>query len=91
MKRGPFSNRLLGGKYLLGDLLGQGGFGAVYLAENQLLHRQQAVKVLLEEHFSDEKFRERFLREARTLGALDHANIVHVDDIGVDNTMIYLG
>ncbi len=90
LKQGPLSGKTLGGKYLLGELLGMGGFGAVYRAENQLLHRQQAVKVLLEERFNDEKFRERFLREARTLAALDHANIVHVDDIGVEGHLIYL-
>jgi serine/threonine protein kinase len=90
LKQGPLSGQTLGGKYLLGEMLGKGGFGAVYQAENQLLHRQQAVKVLLEEHFSDEKFRDRFLREARTLAALDHANIVHVDDIGLEGSLIYL-
>ncbi len=90
VKPGPLSGQTLGGKYLLGELLGKGGFGAVYKAENQLLHRPQAIKVLLEEHFSDEKFRDRFIREARTLAALDHANIVHVDDIGIEGHLIYL-
>ena len=90
LKQGPLSGKTLGSKYVLGELLGKGGFGAVYQAENQMLHRQQAVKVLLEEHFSDEKFRDRFLREARTLGALDHASIVHVDDIGMEGNFIYL-
>ncbi len=90
LKQGPLTGQTLGGKYLLGELLGKGGFGAVYKAENQMLHRQQAVKVLLEEHFNDEKFRDRFLREARTLGALDHASIVHVDDIGLEGNLIYL-
>ncbi len=90
MQQGPLSGQMLGGKYLLGELVGKGGFGSVYKAENQMLHRQQAIKVLLEEHFGDEKFRERFLREARTLAALDHANIVHVDDIGMEGHLIYL-
>jgi serine/threonine protein kinase len=90
LKQGPLSGQTLGGKYLLGELLGRGGFGVVYQAENQLLQRQQAVKVLLEEHFSEDKFRDRFLREARTLAALDHANIVHVDDIGLEGHLIYL-
>jgi serine/threonine protein kinase len=90
MKQGPLSGQTLGGKYLLGELLGKGGFGAVYKAQNQMLRRQQAVKVLLEEHFSEEKFRDRFLREAQTLAALDHANIVHVDDIGIEGSLIYL-
>ena len=88
--QGPLSGQTLGGKYLLGELLGKGGFGAVYRAENQMLGRPQAIKVLLEEHFNDSKFRERFLREARTLAALDHANIVHVDELGVQDNLVYL-
>lgn len=88
--QGPLSGQTLGGKYLLGELLGKGGFGAVYKAENQVLGRPQAIKVLLEEHFSDAKFRERFLREARTLAALDHANIVHVDELGIQDNLVYL-
>lgn len=88
--QGPLSGQALGGKYLLGELLGKGGFGAVYKAENQTLGRSQAIKVLLEEHFSDAKFRERFLREARMLAALDHANIMHVDELGVQDNLIYL-
>lgn len=88
--QGPLSGQTLGGKYLLGELLGKGGFGAVYKAENQMLGRPQAIKVLLEEHFSDPKFRERFLREARTLAALDHANIVHVDELGLQDNLVYL-
>lgn len=61
---GSLSGQTLSGKYLLG----MGGFGAVYRAENQFLQRTQAVKVLREELLSEIKFRERFLREARTLG-----------------------
>src|SRR5215472_6060062 len=84
---GPLSGQTLGGKFRLGTLLGSGGFGAVYQAENLLLHRPQAVKVLLDAHASDEKFRERLLREARLLSALDHPHIVHVDDLGFEGTL----
>lgn len=87
---GPLTNQKLGEKYLLGDLLGQGGFGAVYRARHLLLNRQQAVKILLEQHFTSPKFRERFIREAQTLAALDQPNIVHVDDFGFDGSRAYL-
>ncbi len=89
-KPGPLSGQKLGDKYLLGDLLGKGGFGAVYQAHYLLLNRPQAIKILLEEHFSDPKFRERFIREARTLAALDHPNIIHVDELGEESDLIYL-
>ena len=89
-EQGPLSNQMLGGKYLLGELLGQGGFGAVYQARHTLLNRQQAVKILLEQHFTSPKFRERFIREAQTLAALDQPNIVHVDDFGFDGSRAYL-
>ena len=87
---GPLSNQTLGGKYLLGELLGQGGFGAVYQARHTLLNRQQAVKILLEQHFTSAKFRERFIREAQTLAGLDQPNIVHVDDFGFEGNRAYL-
>ncbi len=89
-KPGPLTGQTLGGKYLLGDLLGKGGFGAVYQAQYVLLNRPQAIKILLEEHFSDPKFRERFLREARVLAALDHPTIVHVDELGMQGNLFYL-
>jgi len=65
-EQGPLSGQVLGGKYRLGALLGQGGFGAVYQAENQILQRPQAIKVLLEERFSDARFLSAFCaRRAR--------------------------
>ncbi len=88
--QGPLSNRVLGGKYALGELLGEGGFGEVYKAVNRPLNRPQAIKVLLEKHLRAPKFRERFIREAQTLAALDHPNIVHVDELGEERDLVYL-
>ncbi len=88
--QGPLTNRVLGGTYLLGELLGQGGFGAVYKAQHQRLNRPQAVKVLAEQHFNNPQFRARFIREAQTLAALDHPNILHVDELGEEGNLIYL-
>jgi serine/threonine protein kinase len=89
-EQGPLSNRVLGGRYLLGELLGEGGFGEVYQAINRPLNRQQAIKVLLEKHLRAPRFRERFIREAQTLAALDHPNIVHVDELGEERDLVYL-
>ncbi len=89
-EQGPLSGQKLGDKYLLGNLLGQGGFGVVYQAQHLLLGRPQAVKILLEQHFSSPKFRERFLREARTLAALDHINILPVHEFGIEGSRAYL-
>jgi hypothetical protein len=83
-EQGPLSGQVLGGKYQLEDLLGEGGFGAVYSARHLLLNRPQAIKVLLERHVKKPKFRERFLREAQTLATLDHPNIVHIHDFVIE-------
>lgn len=89
-KQGPLSGQKLANKYLLGDLLGEGGFGAVYKAQHLQLRRQQAIKILLENLFSKSNFRDRFLREAQTVAALDHPYIVHVDDFWIEATQAYL-
>jgi serine/threonine protein kinase len=83
-KRGRLTGKTLGGKYRLGELLGSGGVGAVYRGHHLLLNRPQAIKVLLEQHSHEQKFRERFLREAQIVAALDHPHIVHIDDFGID-------
>lgn len=83
-KVGPLSGHTLGGKYKLGDLLGEGGFGAVYRAENLLLKRQQAIKVLLPEHLNDPWVRNRFISEAEAQAKLDHPNIISIQDFGVE-------
>jgi hypothetical protein len=89
-QKGPLSGLVLGGKYELQELLGRGGVGAVYQAYNQLLKRPQAIKVLLEHYGADPKFQERFRREAQTLAALDHANILPVHDFGLEDNRAYL-
>lgn len=89
-QKGRLSGHMLGGKYQVEELLGRGGVGVVYKAYNQLLKRPQAIKVLLEHYLDDVKFRERFLREAQVLAALDHPNILPVHDFGVEEDRAYL-
>jgi len=78
------SGQILGGKYLVKELLGEGGFGMVYAGQHLLLDRPQAIKLLLERYFRQPKFRERFLREAKLVATLDHLHIVHIDDFGLE-------
>src|SRR5262245_18806797 len=79
------------GPYIVQDLLGRGGMGAVYLAEHLDLHRKVAIKVLAPGRGEDQKLAlERFLREARAAAALDHPNIVRIFDVARHNDAPYL-
>lgn len=79
------------GQYVIQDLLGRGGMGAVYLAEHLELRRKVAIKVLAPARGEDQKLAtERFLREARAAAALDHPNIVRIFDVARHNDAPYL-
>lgn len=62
--------------------LGEGGMGEVYLAEDQKLGRQVALKILLAEFFDNRDRMERFGREARTAAQISHQNVMAIHDIG---------
>lgn len=73
---------IIDGRYRVISRLGSGGMADVYLAQDQLLGRDVAVKVL-HHHFSeDQEFVERFRREASSAAALSHPNIVAIFDRG---------
>jgi serine/threonine-protein kinase len=75
-------NTIIDGRYKVISRVGSGGMADVYLAEDQLLGRQVAVK-LLHHHFAeDQEFVERFRREASSAAALSHQNIVGIFDRG---------
>jgi len=79
------------GSYVIQDLLGQGGMGAVYLAEHATLRRRVALKVLRPQKGPDARVSvERFLREARAAAALDHPNIVRIHDVAQQSDVHYL-
>jgi len=78
----PLAGREIDGRYRLLSLLGVGGMGFVYLAEQVGLGRRVAVKMLFAERARDEAAVRRFAREARTLASVDHPGIVRVLDYG---------
>src|SRR5215210_2281048 len=73
---------IVDGRYLLERSLGSGGMGEVYLAHDEVLDRDVALKMLMSHYAGDEEFAERFLREARSAASLSHPNIVQVYDRG---------
>jgi hypothetical protein len=70
------------GKYEVVDELGRGGMGIVYKAFDPGIGRTVALKVMSDQLARDTEFRERFLREARGAGILQHPNIVTVHELG---------
>jgi serine/threonine protein kinase len=78
-----------GGRYEVGECIGEGGMGAVYLAHDIELDRDVALKVLRQPVPTAEE-RERLVREARILASLEHPGIVPVHDVGsVDDGRVF--
>ena len=73
--------RVLGGKYRLDEVIGRGGFGAVYRAMQLPMGREVAVKVILH-GIDDPRLRARFLREARVLARLTDPAVITLYDYG---------
>src|SRR3989440_5847761 len=70
------------GRYRVEKILGQGGFGLVYLAHDDQLQRHVALKLLRAMPAEDRKLRQRFLTEARSASALNHPNVCVIYDVG---------
>jgi serine/threonine-protein kinase len=73
---------LVGGRFELEELVGEGGMSSVYRAYDSELERRVAVKILHEHYSSDPEYVERFRREARAIARLSHPNVVTVIDRG---------
>ncbi len=73
---------ILGERYAPSALLGGGGMAKVFLARDRVLGRDVALKVLREQYAEDTEFVERFRREATSVAALNHPNVVQVYDQG---------
>lgn len=83
-------SKVLNDRFRLVELIGTGGMATVYRGHDLRLDRPVAVKMLREPYASNEGFRERFLEEARAAGKLEHPNIVHVYDVGIDDHQPYI-
>lgn len=78
------------GRYEIRSLVGEGGMGEVYLAEDRQLERTVALKVLHEEVASDPQRMRRFVQEAKTTSALNHPNILTVHEVGQADTVHFI-
>ena len=78
------------GKYELHQLLGEGAMGIVWKAYDTVLRRYVALKLLSASFRKTKDMQERFLREARAAGAIQHANIVTVYDLGESEGQLFI-
>ena len=77
--------------YRIEGVLGRGGMGVVYLAEQPELGRRVAIKVIAPALASDPDYLERFKRESRLAAAIEHPNAIPIYEAGVaDEDMPYL-
>ncbi len=76
--------------YRILDVIGRGGMGIVFLAEDLRLQRQVALKVIRPEFASESETRERFLREAKSAAAIQHDQIVTIHQVGEESGVLFL-
>ena len=75
--------------YTIQKVIGRGGMALVYLAVQDMLSREVALKVLLPDMVKDDNLRKSFLNEGKIVASLDHPNIVSIYDIGVVEDSIF--
>jgi serine/threonine-protein kinase len=78
----PLVGKVLGERFQIIELIGQGGSGTIYRAEHVTLRRKVAIKVLHNELSRDDLAVERFRREATTVAEIDNEHIVEIHDFG---------
>jgi serine/threonine protein kinase len=78
------------GPYRVLEVLGAGGMGVVFQAEDLLLERKVALKAMLPSLAASESSRQRFLREAKAAAALGHDHIVRIYQVGEDRGVPYI-
>lgn len=77
-------------RYEIERTIGGGGMANVYLANDTILNREVAIKVLRLEYANDDEFIQRFHREAQSATSLSHPNIVNIYDVGEEENILYM-
>ena len=90
MAKDAFLDDTFDNRYLILRKLGAGGMADVYLAEDEELGRNVALKMLNDRHARDDQFVERFRREAQNAAGLNHPNIVSIFDRGQGEDTYYI-
>ncbi|CAB4633895.1 unannotated protein [freshwater metagenome] len=86
----PEVDQLFGGRYKLISRIAIGGMGEVWLAEDEVILRQVAIKILKQEYMGDPSFIERFRIEAKHAAMVNHEGIANVYDYGEDSGWAFL-
>jgi len=89
IKQDPLIGTIVGG-CKIEKLIGRGGMGAVYKAENVNLGQPVALKVMSTKLVTDESYVQRFMREARVAAQLAHPNVVRAYDVGEDQGYYFI-
>lgn len=89
-KKSFMTGQVLGGRYELIEVLGEGGMGVVYRARQTSMDRDVAVKVLSSNFSQNPQMIRRFEKEARVVSKLSHPNTVSVFDYGQSNDVLFL-
>ena len=86
----PLSEGRKIGKYQIRSLIGAGGMGEVYLADDTQLDRRVALKILPPDLALKRERMARFVREAKAAAALNHPNIAHIYEIGEEDGLNFI-
>ena len=83
-------DQVIANRYVILDMIGSGGMGAIYKVQDNTLDEIVALKTLLPQYTKDKIVVERFFNEARIARGLSHPNIVRVHDIGTSDGLVYI-
>ncbi len=89
-ERDKYVGQLVDNRYKIEKVIGSGGMAVVFKAEDTVLNKTVAVKMLKEEKRNDQGYIKSFINEARAVAMLNHENIVHIYDVSVKEGLQYI-